>query len=66
MRVYSQDRVRRLRMYGFDADRHAHVEGLNSRLDELQAAILRVKLAHLRDDNAERRGMAASYLEALQ
>ena len=31
-------------MYGFRDDGHAHCEGLNSRLDELQAAILRVKL----------------------
>jgi len=60
------ERVRRLRMYGFGSDRHAYVEGLNSRLDEMQAAILRVKLAHLAEDNAERRRLAERYLNRLR
>ena len=58
--------VRRLRMYGFDGDRHAHVEGLNSRLDELQAALLRVKLRHLDGALRERRALAARYRAALR
>jgi dTDP-4-amino-4,6-dideoxygalactose transaminase len=59
-------RVRELRMYGFRDDRHAHAEGVNSRLDELQAAILRVKLRHLDDALAARRTIAARYLDGLR
>jgi len=60
-------RVRALRMYGFHAgDGHAHVEGVNSRLDEVQAAILRVKLAQLERVVAERRRLAGEYLSALR
>ncbi|HEX2485743.1 MAG TPA: DegT/DnrJ/EryC1/StrS family aminotransferase [Myxococcota bacterium] len=58
-------RLRMLRMYGFRGDRHAHLEGLNSRLDELQAALLRVKLRHLGAALDERRALAARYREAL-
>ncbi len=55
-------RLRRLRNYGQE-QRYLHVErGVNSRLDELQAALLRVKLAHLDVYNAERRALAARYL----
>jgi len=55
------ERVRRLRNGG-QADRYRHVElGVNSRLDELQAAILRVKLRHLERAIAERRAQAARY-----
>lgn len=39
---------------------HEH-KGLNSRLDELQAAFLRIKLKHLEADNSHRRGIAAMY-----
>jgi len=59
------ERARRMRMYGFDERRHARLEGLNSRLDELQAAILRVKLRHLDAANAARRELAARYLDGL-
>lgn len=58
--------VRRLRNYG--ADRpcgHSHV-GTNSRLDELQAAVLRVKLRHLDSWNASRRAVADAYTETLR
>ena len=55
------ERVRRLRNGG-QAGRYRHVElGVNSRLDELQAAILRVKLRHLERAIAERRALAARY-----
>jgi len=57
--------LRMLRMYGFRGDRHAHVEGVNSRLDELQAALLRVKLRHLDAAVRERRALAARYRRAL-
>jgi len=59
------DRVRALRMYGFDEERSAQHEGVNSRLDEIQAAILRVKLAHLEEDLATRRGLAEDYATGL-
>ena len=58
-------RVRRLGNYGSDR-KYVNVErGANSRLDPLQAAILRVKLAHLDDWTARRRALAAAYREAL-
>jgi len=60
------DRVRMLRMYGFDEDRSARHEGLNSRLDEIQAAVLRVKLAHLGEDLASRRELAEIYSQGLR
>ena len=54
-------RVRRLRTYG-QSDRYHHIErGINSRLDELQAAILRVKLARLRAWHERRNAIAAIY-----
>jgi dTDP-4-amino-4,6-dideoxygalactose transaminase len=59
------DRLRRLRQYGWQ-DRNLSLEpGVNSRLDELQAAILRVKLRHLDSGNAARRAIAARYTSAL-
>ncbi len=58
-------RARRLRNYGL-ATRDAHEEaGENSRLDPLQAAFLRVKLAALERWNARRAAIAAAYLEGL-
>jgi dTDP-4-amino-4,6-dideoxygalactose transaminase len=58
-------RVRRLRNYG-SASRDEVVEvGTNSRLDELQAAFLRVRLAHLDAWNERRRATAGHYLDAL-
>ena len=55
------ERLRRLRNYG-QTTRYLHVErGVNSRLDEFQAAILRVKLPHLDAHNAARQQMAATY-----
>ncbi len=58
-------RARRLRSYG-SAGREEVVEvGANSRLDELQAAFLRVRLAHLDEWNARRATNARRYLDAL-
>lgn len=58
-------RLRRLRNYG-QSDRYVHVErGINSRLDELQAALLRVKLARLEAQTQRRRDLAAIYLHEL-
>ncbi|MBT3237424.1 MAG: DegT/DnrJ/EryC1/StrS family aminotransferase [Rhodospirillaceae bacterium] len=55
------EQVRQLRLYGWADDRVSHQPGANSRLDELQAAVLRVKLPHLDDDNAKRRAIADRY-----
>jgi dTDP-4-amino-4,6-dideoxygalactose transaminase len=58
-------RVRRLRNYG-EESKYVNAEpGFNSRLDELQAALLRVKLPHLERWNAERRRIAALYDDLL-
>jgi dTDP-4-amino-4,6-dideoxygalactose transaminase len=57
--------VSALRQYGWNTERLSGVTGINSRLDELQAAILRVKLARLDADNARRRAIAAAYDAAL-
>ena len=55
------DKLRKLRNYG-QVSRYRHQSrGTNSRLDELQAAILRVKLAHLDELNERRRAIAAVY-----
>ena len=59
------ERIRRLGNYG-SAQKYVHVErGVNSRLDPLQAAVLRVKLAVLDDWNDRRRAIAAAYGEGL-
>lgn len=59
------ERVRMLRNYG-ETERYYHaVKGRNSRLDELQAAVLRVKLRHLDAWNDARRARAAAYREGL-
>ena len=58
-------RVRMLREYGWRERYVSEFAGRNSRLDELQAAILRVKLRHLDEDNAKRRANASHYTESL-
>ena len=57
------DSLRRLRIYGFEklSDYYALEDGVNSRLDEVQAAFLRVKLQHLEDNLARRRHLATIY-----
>lgn len=58
-------RIRQLRQYGWSAKYTVAVPGgRNSRLDEIQAAILSVKLPHLDAWNAERRRIALRYNEA--
>jgi dTDP-4-amino-4,6-dideoxygalactose transaminase len=54
-----------LRQYGWRERYVSEVAGWNTRLDELQAAILRVKLRYLDEDNAKRRALAAIYDEQL-
>jgi dTDP-4-amino-4,6-dideoxygalactose transaminase len=58
-------RLRQLRNYGSSIKYRHEVAGFNSRLDELQAAVLRAKLPHLDAENAARRAIAAGYLQAL-
>lgn len=55
------DKVRQLRNYGSKVKYQHDLAGYNSRLDEMQAAFLRVKLAVLDDWNAKRREIAAQY-----
>ncbi len=57
--------VRVLRNYGSEERYHNKVVGLNSRLDELQAGLLRVKLRHLNELTAERNGIAGRYLSGI-
>lgn len=59
------ERLRALREYGWRTRYVSDLAGMNSRLDELQAAILRVKLARLDADNARRAAIAALYDEGL-
>jgi dTDP-4-amino-4,6-dideoxygalactose transaminase len=54
-------RIAALRQYGWARHYISDVVGVNSRLDELQAAILRVKLTHLDAANARRREIARAY-----
>ncbi|PYN97659.1 MAG: hypothetical protein DMD89_16035 [Candidatus Rokuibacteriota bacterium] len=59
------ERLRRLRHHG-DGGRYRHLElGYSSRLDDLQAALLRVKLGRLEGWTAARRRIAARYHDAL-
>ncbi|NUM53168.1 MAG: DegT/DnrJ/EryC1/StrS family aminotransferase [Candidatus Hydrogenedentes bacterium] len=58
--------VRMLRNYGEKSRYRSVTEGFNSRLDELQAAVLRVKLRRLDAWNAARRELAAAYTDALR
>lgn len=59
------ERVRRLRVYGYSTRNDAGEAGFNSRLDEVQAAALRVRLARLAEGNARRARIAARYDAAL-
>jgi len=58
------ERARLLRMYGWRERHISDIHGANSRLDELQAAILRVKLRGLDEDNARRIRLAETYNSA--
>jgi dTDP-4-amino-4,6-dideoxygalactose transaminase len=59
------ERIRLLRNYGSRVKYENEIQGYNSRLDELQAAFLRVKLAKLDEWNARRASIANRYLAAL-
>jgi dTDP-4-amino-4,6-dideoxygalactose transaminase len=58
-------KARQIREYGWARRYVSDIVGRNSRLDELQAAVLRVKLRHLDDDNDQRRYLAMAYANGL-
>ena len=60
------EQLRVLRNHGSHERYQHNVLGYNSRLDELQAAVLRVKLKHIDEFNRERRRVARSYSEKLR
>ncbi|BBA34588.1 aminotransferase [Methylocaldum marinum] len=59
------DRIKMLRNHGSEVRYYHDVIGYNSRLDEVQAAILRVKLKRIDDFNRNRRGVAQLYSELM-
>jgi dTDP-4-amino-4,6-dideoxygalactose transaminase len=61
------ERLRALRSYGWEGGRRISTAvGFNSRLDEVQAAILEVMLGHLEEGNRERTRIAAEYRQTLE
>lgn len=58
-------KIRALRNYGSEIKYHHIYKGLNSRLDEIQAAILDIKLKFLDEDNNKRRKIAQIYREKI-
>ena len=58
--------LKMLRNYGSEVKYHNKLEGVNSRLDEMQAALLRVKLSHLDELNDERKRIAEKYLNGIK
>lgn len=60
------ERIRSLRNYGSVKKYYNIYKGFNTRLDEIQAAILRVKLSYLDKWNLERRRIAMTYIEKLK
>lgn len=59
------DFVRQYRNYGFERKDVSVARGINSRLDEVQAAVLQIKLRYLAGWNDARRAVAAGYLEKM-
>lgn len=59
------EKISMLRNYGSRIKYHNDVPGVNSRLDEVQAALLRVKLTHLDELISERASIAQKYLESI-
>jgi len=59
------ERIRRLRMYGEDVRYHSLEPSTHSRLEEIQAAILRIKLLYLKDELKQRQEMGGRYRMAI-
>ncbi len=64
--AYYAEKLKKLRNYGFDIPYHAEYLGCNSRLDEMQAAFLSIKLKHLDAINAHKRQLAKRYDQGLR
>ena len=60
------EKVRLLRNYGSKIKYHNAINGVNSRMDEVQAAVLKVGLKYLDEGNSERRRQAQMYREGIQ
>lgn len=60
------EKVRMLRNYGSRVKYHNEIEGINSRMDELQAAILQAGLRHLDEGNLIRENIAERYLTGIK
>jgi dTDP-4-amino-4,6-dideoxygalactose transaminase len=58
--------IRALRNYGSNVKYHNLFQGTNSRLDEIQAAFLRVRLQHLDAENSQRRAVAGRYVSEIR
>jgi dTDP-4-amino-4,6-dideoxygalactose transaminase len=59
-------KLRMMRNFGSEKKYHHEIEGINSRLDEIQAAMLSVKLKHLDEMNKERQKIASYYLSKIK
>jgi dTDP-4-amino-4,6-dideoxygalactose transaminase len=60
------DRARMIRMYGMEKAYYSEIEGINSRLDEIHAAILQVKFKRLEEDIKKRNRIADYYRRCLK
>ena len=60
------DTIRLLRNYGSKIKYHNEINGVNSRMDEIQAAILQIGLKYLEDGNEERRRQAQMYKDGIK
>lgn len=60
------DKVRMLRNYGSKRKYQNEIVGINSRMDELQAAILRVGLEHIKEDYRLRENIACKYMSGIR
>lgn len=57
--------MRRIGNYGMEPKYHCDVQGFNSRIDEIQAAVLQVKLRYLDEENVRRQVIAEQYFEGI-
>lgn len=59
------EKARSARMYGYDSNAVSQIEGMNARISEIQAAILRIKLARFGDALKRRSEIAKAYFEGI-